>query len=157
MTITLLTANLIALALLLRFGGGEDRLGAAVFAAALIITPLVDHILLGSWKAGAASVDAFMLIGFWILAERYDRWWLAMAAGFQLIAVITFIIPWLQPGAYFIWTGVTLRIGVWLLLSFTLFIGAWEAWAARRFAKEAINVSSNLRRSRSPLDASERW
>lgn len=157
MTIALLTANLIALALLLRFGGGEDRLGAAVFAAALVTTPFVDHILLGSWKAGAASVDAFMLIGFWILAERYNRWWLSMAAGFQLIAVITFIIPWLQPGAYFIWTGVTLRIGVWLLLSFTLLIGAWEAWAAQRFAKEAINVSSNLRRGRSPVDASDRW
>ncbi|MBA3999165.1 hypothetical protein [Brevundimonas sp.] len=156
MTAFLLPANLIALALLLRFGGRQDRLGAVVFTGALIITPFVDHILWGSWKAGAACVDALMLIGFWTLAERYDRWWLVMAAGFQLIAVITFVIPWFQPGAYFIWTGVTLRIGVWLLLSITLFIGAWEAWAAQRFAREATNDPTNFRRSRAALATSER-
>lgn len=156
MTAFLLPANLIALALLLRYGGTEDRLGAVVFAGALIITPFVDHVLWGSWKAGAAGVDVLMLIGFWILAERYDRWWLVMAAGFQLIAVITFVIPWFQPGAYFVWTGVTLRIGVWLLLSITLFIGAWEAWAAQRFAREATNDPTNIRRSRVALAPSER-
>ncbi|MFT4954856.1 MAG: hypothetical protein ACI8U3_001230 [Brevundimonas sp.] len=156
MTAVLLPANLIAIALLLRFGAREDRLGAALFAGALIVTPLVDHVVLGSWKAGAACVDALMLIGFWVLAERYDRWWLVMAAGFQLIAVITFVIPWFQPGAYFVWTGVTLRIGVWLLLSVTLLIGAWEAWAARRFAREATYAPSNIRRSRPSLAPPER-
>ena len=149
--IALYAANALGLAAIVRLGGKEDRIAALLFVVAIAVTPWADGILLGNWRLGAALVDLALLLGFWILAERYERWWLVMATGFQLIAVITFLVPWLMPGAYFMWTGVTIRLAVWVLLSVTFFVGAWESWAARRFAKEAIYANPHLRRRRSAV------
>lgn len=147
----LLAANLIAFALILRHGAIWDRLAVLFLGAAIIATPLVQDIHLGNSRVAVAMVDVGLFLSLWLLSERADRWWLTAAAGFQLISIGTFLIPWIIPDTYLVWTGVTVRLLAWGLISFALFFGAWESWAARRFAKEASHGLSDLRRSRSAV------
>ena len=148
----LLAIGVLALILLMRFGDWGERTASLTYLAAIAVTPLVDDLHLQNWRYGVAGVEVGVLIVVWVLAEIRERWWLTAAAGFQLIAVLTFLIPWIMPpGAYFVWTEVTIRHAVWLLLVLTFFAGAWESRAARRFAREANHADSNLRGSRSAL------
>lgn len=153
----LLMIGVFALALLLWAGDWGERTASLIYLVAIAVTPMVDDLHLQNWRYGVAAVEVAVLIGIWILAEIRERWWLTAAAGFQLIAVLTFLIPWIMPpGLYFVWTEVTIRYAVWLLLVLTFFFGAWEAWAAKRFAREAnSHANPELHRSRasaSPLE-----
>ena len=95
----------------------------------------------GSWRAGSASLDLLLFLGLWWAAERTDRWWLVLVAGFQLLAVATHLIPLVQPG-FMYWTGTTIRLVIWGLISISFFIGAWEVRAAARFAREERSDAS---------------
>lgn len=143
----LLMLGVFALLLLLLVGDWGERSASAIYLAALAATPMVDHLNIQNWRYGVAGIEVMVLVGIWILAEIRDRWWLTAAAGFQLIAVLTFLIPWLMPpGVYFVWTEVTIRYAVWVLLVLTFLVGAWESLAAKRFAMEATShAQSNLR------------
>ena len=156
LSLTLLAANLVALALILRTGDGWERAAVLLVTAAIFATPLVEHIHLGNSRVGVAAVDIGLFIGLWLLAERGDRWWLTAAAGFQLISVGTFAIPWIIPDTFLVWTGVTIRLLVWGLISIILLVGAWESWAARRFAREATHAKPHLRGSRSVVAPPQR-
>lgn len=134
----LLAIGVLALILILWLGDWGERAASLVYLVAIAVTPLVDHLHLQNWRYGVAGVEVGVLIIVWVLAEVRDRWWLTAAAGFQLIAVLTFVIPWIMPpGHYFVWTEVAIRHAVWLLLVLTFFAGAWESRAAQRFAREA--------------------
>ena len=147
----LLAANLVALALIFRTGDVWERLAVILVTAAIFVTPLVEHFHLGNARVAVAAVDVILFLGLWFLAERAERWWLTAAAGFQLISVGTFAIPWIIPDTFLVWTGVTIRLLAWGLISITLFVGAWESWAARRFAREANHANPDFRGSRQAL------
>ncbi|MFT4955400.1 MAG: hypothetical protein ACI8U3_001788 [Brevundimonas sp.] len=153
----LLAAGALALVLLFLIGDWGERAASVVYLVAIIVTPLVDDLHIQNWRYGVAGVEVAVLVAIWILAEVRERWWLTAAAGFQLIAVLTFVIPWIMPpGFYFVWTEVSIRHAVWLLLVLTFFAGAMEAWAARRFAREAKDHAEfELCRSRSSASTSE--
>ena len=148
LSLALLAANLFAFALILRHGETWDRLAVLMLVAAIIATPLVQDIHLGNSRVGVAAVDVGLFLSLWVLSERADRWWLTAAAGFQLISIGTFLIPWIIPDTYLVRTGVTVRLLAWGLVSIALLFGAWETWAARRFAKEASHGPPNLRGGR---------
>ena len=67
----------------------------------------------------------------WWLAERSDRWWLTAAAGFQLIAVLSFSIPFIASGTLVL-TGVAARFGAWVLITICFFVGVVEVRARRK-------------------------
>ncbi|MNN97095.1 hypothetical protein D3C81_2161920 [compost metagenome] len=67
---------------------------------------------------------------------RSTRWWLVLAAALQLLVVCTHLLPFLSSQLT-AWTGVTVRLALWALISLTIFGGAWEAMADRRFREAA--------------------
>lgn len=133
---------------LLRFGAWEERLIGVMVLALLVLVRVVEPIKIDSWRAGVAGLElAFLLVILWLVYTR-DRWWLTALAGFQLISVLTHLVPLLAYGKHFIWTAVTIRLEVWLLICISFFAGAWEAWAARRFAREGGSHDQNNDRPR---------
>lgn len=131
----LLLANLAAMAPLAWRGRSGDRTAIAVVVLYIIVGEVVESIMWGSWRAGSAFLDLVLFLSLWWIAERTDRWWLVLAAGFQLLVVATHLIPLIQPGFHY-WTGTTVRLVIWGLMSISFFIGAWEVQAAARFARE---------------------
>ena len=131
----LIAANLIAAALLLRYGAAVERWCVLLVAAYMAANPIAELWHFGDWRAGTAVLELLLFAGFWFLAERGRRWWLVAAAGSQLVVALTHIIPLIAPD-YFLWTQVTVRLIVWIVISLTFFAGVLEASADRRFAQE---------------------
>ena len=120
-------------------GDWEERLVGVLVLIMLVLTPVVAPFELDSWRAGIAALEAVFLISILALAYTRDRWWLTALAGFQLVSLLTHFVALIAAGRYFVWTAVTIRLEVWLFVCITLFAGAWEAWAARRFAREGAH------------------
>lgn len=123
--------NLAALGWLSWRGGGVDRLASAMIVAAVIAEPLVGGIEFNSWRIGIALVNLTLLLGLGALALRADRWWLILLTGFQLVSVLTHLIPFMAPH-YLMWTGATLRLVNWCLISVILVLGVVEIERMRR-------------------------
>jgi hypothetical protein len=156
-TVAIILLTLAGVLALLRFGGWEERAVAVMVVALLILVRLVEPFQIGTWRAGVAGLEICFLIAILWLTYARDRWWLTALAGFQLISVLTHVIPLLAYGRHFVWTAVTIRLEVWLLICITFFVGAWEAWAARRFAREGgFHDQDKHRSSLVDLDAIQR-
>lgn len=156
-TIAIISVTLAGVLALFRFGGWEERAVGVMVLALLVLVRFVEPIQIGDWRAGVAGLEIAFLIAILALTYTRDRWWLTALAGFQLISVLTHIVPLLASGRHFVWTAVTIRLEVWLLICITFFVGAWEAWAARRFAREGGFHAQDEHRSRLvDLDAAQR-
>ena len=129
--------NIVGLALLAWRGARVDRYAAAILATYILVEPLVLPVQVSTWKVGLAGLNLALFIGLWRLSVRSTRWWLVLAAALQLLVVCTHLLPFLSSQLT-AWTGVTVRLALWALISLTIFGGAWEAMADRRF-REAAN------------------
>ncbi len=127
----LLGATLLGLALLALNGGRYERIAVAALAVYMVVVPLATPIRIENWRVGVAALEVVLFVLLWWLAERSNRWWLTAAAGFQLIAVLSFSIPFIAPGALVL-TGVAARFGAWVLITICLFVGVVEVRAGRR-------------------------
>jgi hypothetical protein len=126
----ILGATVLILATLLWVGQRADRIGAAAFLAVLLGSPLLSPLEIGNvrWAIALMSV-AFLtvLIG---LVSASRRWWIIAAAGFQLAATSTYAIALARP-ELLIWTGVSLRLVLWMLQMVACLFGILEAWSHR--------------------------
>ena len=117
------------MALLLWKGRTPER----IFVVALFVlqwgTPLVDHLFIGHFRWGVATLSIGMFCLLVGLALRYDRWWLLLAAGAQLIAVSTHLAGIAGSDAL-LWSIVSTRMVVWFELLLLALFGVWEARAA---------------------------
>jgi len=136
-----LVVSIVGLVLLAVFGRHWERIAVACFTAYLVAVPLVEDITIEHWRLGVAVVETLLFLVLWLLAERASRWWLTAAAGFQIITLSTFVIPWIAPHNL-LWSGVIFRMATWSLITLTFFAGAWEAWADRRFKQEMAAAAS---------------
>lgn len=134
----LLAANLLALGPLAWRGELPDRAAVLAIVLYVIAGEALESLMWGSWRVGSASLDLALLLCLWWLTIRADRWWLVLFTGLQLVTVGTHLIPLVKPGYQF-WTGTTIRLVIWGLISISFIVGAWEVWAARRFAREERN------------------
>lgn len=134
----IIVLTVVAVLCLFGFGDWEERTIGAAVAVLMVVAPLVASLQFGTTRPGVALIEGMFLLGILYLAMTRDRWWLLALAGFQTISVATHLIALINPN-HFLWTAVTVRLEVWVLICATLFIGAWEAWAARRFAREGAD------------------
>ncbi|MGR6534079.1 hypothetical protein [Brevundimonas sp. RM1] len=124
--------NIAGLLLMAWKGARIERCAAALLATYILIEPLVLQLQLSTWKIGLASLNLALFAGLWLLSVRSTRWWLVLAAALQLLVVCTHLLPFLSSQLT-AWTGVTVRLTLWTLISLTIFGGVWEAMADRRF------------------------
>lgn len=132
----MLGANLIGLGLILWRGEWVDRAATLALVAVVAATALLQMFHVPGLLLWAAGLDVGLFCVFWALAERGERWWIVALAGFQLIAVLAYAAPFFAWNEMK-WALVTVNWGIWLLDSLCVFVGVWEASAARRFAREA--------------------
>ncbi len=79
------------------------------------------------------------------LALRYDRWWLLLAAGAQLIALSTHFAGVAGSDALF-WSIVSPRMVVWFELLLLAVFGVWEARAAPYAEKPYASAAADAAR-----------
>lgn len=111
-------------------------MAALLIVATIISEPLVQGVQVGTWRVGILGVNALLLAGLWVLAELFDRWWLVLVSALQLVLVLSALMP-LMAAPFAVDTGVAVRLALWSAISLVLFVGHYEAGAAKRFAREA--------------------
>ena len=117
------------MALLLWKGRTPERIVVCALFVLQVGSPLVDHLFIGHFRWGVATLSIGMFCLLVGLALRYDRWWLLLAAGAQLIAVSTHLAGIAGSDAL-LWSIVSTRMVVWFELLLLALFGVWEARAA---------------------------
>lgn len=112
-------------------GNRLERLSIVAIAAYLVLTPFASLIRIENWRVGLLALEASLFLVFWFMAERSNRWWLTAAAGFQLISVVSFALPFLLPNV-FVLTGMMFRLGAWALVILAMGFGVYEARVHRK-------------------------
>ncbi len=121
--------TVVALCLLVWKGRRPEREAALGLFLAQLLSIWVDHLVIGQFRWAVAAISLGLLILLVRLALRYDRWWLLMAAGAQLLAFITHLSSLVGPGAL-TWSIVTARMTVWVEIMLLAIFGVWEARSA---------------------------
>ena len=127
----ILAATIVILSALAWVGQREDRIGAGAFMVVLLGSPLLYPFEVGNirWAVALMSVGFLAVLIGLVAASR--RWWIIAAAGFQLAATSTYAIALARP-ELLIWTGVSLRLVLWILQMIACAFGILEAWSHRR-------------------------
>lgn len=136
LNILLLVANAVGLFLLFLKGERPERIAAMLVLLTVLAEPFVQNYQIGNWRIGIVLVNGALLAGLWILSEIANRWWLVFATALQLVLVLSALMP-LMTREFIVDTGVAVRLALWAVIILVLFMGVWEASAARRFAREA--------------------
>lgn len=118
-----------ALCLLVWKGRRPEREAAAGLVLTQLLSGWVDHLTIGQFRWAVAIISLALLILLIRLALRYDRWWLLLAAGAQMLAFATHLSSLFGPGAL-TWSIVTARMTVWVEIMLLALFGVWEARAA---------------------------
>ena len=118
--------TVVALCLLVWKGRRPEREAALGLFLAQILSGWVDHLVIGQFRWAVAAISFGLLALLIRLALRYDRWWLLLAAGAQLLAFVTHLSSLFGPGAL-TWSIVTARMTVWVEIMFLALFGVWEA------------------------------
>lgn len=83
-----------------RYGGRNERLGAAILLLGSLLTMLAQQPPFFDWRylrGGLLTVDLVVLAAFFALAQRSNRFWPLWATAFHLIAVVTHLVMFMQP------------------------------------------------------------
>jgi hypothetical protein len=128
-------------------GGPSERVGAGLIFGGWVATTLVWRIPGAEPASGIAIVDLMVLAGLVALALRSHRYWPLFAAGFQLLAIITYWAHVLDPtlGG---WAFLTAGILWGYLLVGALGVGALNAWRNDRppAADDPVAAQDAIRR-----------
>lgn len=124
-------ATIVILMALLWVGQREDRIGAGAFIVVLLGSPLLYPLEIGNIRWAVALMSVAFLTVLIVLVSSSRRWWIIAAAGFQLAATSTYAIALAQP-ELLIWTGVSLRLVLWILQMIACLFGILEAWSHRK-------------------------
>ncbi|CAN5194451.1 hypothetical protein BH09PSE1_BH09PSE1_19400 [soil metagenome] len=136
--------NILAFVALLRWGDRPERITVAMTIVYIAVSMVAGPLDIGDWRFGIALIDLMYLIGLVVLTERRGRWWLVLATSAQLGVIITHILPLIAPGDS-VMASYALRMGFWIVISIAFFVGAWEAWADRRYRLEETHSHGQSR------------
>lgn len=136
-----------AIVLLLWKGRTPERVAAIAMLLANWLSPLVDHLYIGNirWAVGLVSTSLFLT--FLLLSIRYARWWLLLAAGAQLLVLVTHVMT-IIGFETLTWSLVSTRMTIWIEIVALAFFGAWEAMRApyahtpaHRASNDAVRIT----------------
>lgn len=128
LTLAILVANAFAAITLLRFGQREERVIVLATIAYVCLPPLVAQFHFQTFRYGIFGVEIVWMIALFWGAMRLERWWPLMAAAAQVVTCLSHILTLFLFEMY-LWSAVTLRLGLWFVVSLILLMGSWEAWA----------------------------
>ncbi|WP_375380143.1 hypothetical protein [uncultured Sphingomonas sp.] len=83
-----------------RHGGRSERHGAAIILVGSLLTVLVEGLPAFDWRysrQGLVAVDLGVLVAYFVLAQRSNRFWPLWTTAFQLIAVMTHLVIMVEP------------------------------------------------------------
>lgn len=78
---------------IVRRGHGWDRLAIGLFGLGAFGTIGASLLKLPYLLYMTFTASVVMFLGFWALAEKAQRWWMVTMAGFQLVSVLTYLVP----------------------------------------------------------------
>lgn len=139
----LFAANLIAISMLLRFGTREEQAVALAGVACICLPPLIHELQIGTFRYGVFGLELGLLATLLVATARVARWWPILASGAQLLACLSHIIPHLMADIY-VWSTVTVRLGIWAFVSLFMLFGAWETWAHRAVHQKGRDKWRNI-------------
>lgn len=134
-SLLILGFTVLVVSLLAVRGQEPERWAALAVIVYLVAVPLLEGVKIGEWRLGVALAETGLFLVLWTLAERHARWWLTAAAGFQFISVLTFVAP-VFFDHFLVWTGVAVRLGAWVLVTFTLLFAVYEVSLLHRHRQE---------------------
>lgn len=141
--IVLASMNILAGSLLLAFGKPEERTAVFATIAYVALPPLVYGLQIGTFRYGVFTLEV-MLLGVFIYAGfKTDRWWPLWAAGAQLLTCLTHFVA-INTSVFQVWGAVTVRLGLWAVVSIILLLGAWEAWSRHAVVSRGLTLGDKL-------------
>ncbi|MFC5372368.1 hypothetical protein ACFPIF_07395 [Brevundimonas faecalis] len=132
---TLLIANAVGLAWMLRRGGAFDRAAILTIVGVVVTTSVLQMFYVPGMLIWAAVLDVLQFFILWLIAERARRWWIVFCAGFVLIAVLAHAVPFIVMKRMS-WAVITVNWAMWTMISISILVGLWEIAADRRFLRE---------------------
>jgi len=111
-------------------GGREEQVAAgAVLISELATVVLRDPRWAGpQW--GAFGADVLLLAAITVVALRSARYWPLVAAGFQLLCVVTHVARMIDPGVH-AWAYATGQVIFTYLYLYAVAFGVWGTWRAQ--------------------------
>lgn len=128
LSLALLLANCLAAMMLLRFGRREERVIILTVIAYVCLPPFVYELQIGTFRYAVFALELVWMGALFWGVMRLDRWWPILAAGAQLLACLSHLLPFVLFDLY-VWSTVTVRLAIWAFVSLILLVGSWEAWA----------------------------
>ena len=129
-SIALAGLNLCAAFVFLCFGTKVERAIVAAIIAYISLPPLIYTFQIDTFRYGIFVLELALLSVFVVGGVRADRWWLILATGTQVIVCLTHIVG-IKASIFYEWSAITLRLGLWALITLILLLGAWETWSRR--------------------------
>lgn len=120
-------------------GGAPERIGAAIFAlASILTTAVISAGRFGSLEVGVLAVDSAMLLALLALALRAERFWPLWVIGLHLIGTaghaVKAVDPHVIPRAY------VFALAFWAYpMLILLVVGTWNH--QKRLAKYGVDKS----------------
>jgi len=150
-SLALLLANVLAACVLFRFGHREERVIIVTAIAYVLLPPFVYQFQFATFRYGVFGLELVWMVALLWAAMKLDRWWPLLAASAQLLSCLSHLLPLLIFEVY-LWSSVTVRLGLWAVVSLILLIGSWETWAhwVVTFEGEARGKRVEVR-NRSPI------
>lgn len=117
-------------------GGRDERIAAAGFVLATLVTPVVNRAAYHQTESGVLLVDLMLLAGLIVLALRSDRFWPMWAAAFQLVGTTVHFASMAETGDY-AWAYAVGLIFWSYPVMLALGLGTWLEGRHRRAAAPA--------------------
>jgi len=124
--------NLVALGFIYRWGTRSDLTAGGVFVAGMALAMGLSLMAVPGLLVWCFLIDVGLFLTIWLLAERARRWWMVAMAGFQLIALLTYLAPWFAWERLH-WAFVTFHWVIGIMDSLCLIAAVFEVRWARQW------------------------
>lgn len=91
--ISLLSGYLLLGGLIALWGRRLDRLAVGLYLVGVHVAVGASLLNLTALLTITFACSALLFLGFWFLAEKAQRWWMVGMAGFQLVSLMTYVVP----------------------------------------------------------------